>query len=300
MTEIPLAAAPVDRAAHHRIDQAWLDTAFAANDVLVLIFQNGQPLMQDAGGLVWLGPQAGALPGIASRIFLGKDKAGAPIFALDMGPAFRLDASPIAGLGAFEEARAGFGQMRPMEANLASTARSIFEWHAAHGFCAKCGQPTGVAEAGWKRICPSCGTEHFPRTDPVAIMLAVKGERCLLGRQSNWPAGFFSCLAGFVEPGETPEQAAARELFEEAGITADPATAEYLFSQPWPFPSSLMVGIILEATSEEITIDTKEIEAARWFTREEARQIVSSTHPEIYAPPEMAIAHHILKAWAER
>lgn len=300
MTDIPLAANPVDRAAHHRTDDAWLDAAIKRDDVLVLIFQSGNPLMQDKGGPVWLGTQAASLPNISMQIFLGVDTAGAPIFAIDMDERFNPDTSPIAGLGNFEDPRGAFVRMSALEANLASTARSIFEWNKSHGYCARCGAPSEVAEAGWKRICTACDTEHFPRTDPVAIMLAIKDGKCLLGRQSSWPQGFYSCLAGFVEPGETPEQAGARELFEEAGIRSDPSTAEYLFCQPWPFPSSLMVGVILHAENEDVTIDEKEIEDAKWFSKDEARQIMSGQHPEYYAPPELAVAHHILKVWTER
>lgn len=300
MADIPLAAKPIDRAAHHRLDADWLDAAQARPDVLVFLMQNGAPLMQNDGGLLWLGPQAKALAGASEPLFLGLDKAGAPVFAHNMGETFALGASPIAGLGEFTEPRAAFSTLPSLEGNLASTARSLFEWHRSHGFCAKCGEPTQIAEAGWKRVCPSCKAEHFPRTDPVAIMLAVKDGKCLMGRQAAWPAGFYSCLAGFVEPGETVEQAAARELKEEAGIEADWETAEYLFAQPWPFPSSLMVGLILNATTDAITVDTTELDEARWFSREEARQIIAGTHPDIYAPPEMAVAHHILKTWALR
>ncbi len=230
----------------------------------------------------------------------GEDKAGAPVFAIDAPVDFGLDGSLLEGAGDFEEMRAAAAIMPPFDANAAATARSLFEWHRRHGFCANCGAPTDIVEAGWKRACPACGAEHFPRTDPVAIMLAVDGERCLLGRQPGWPAGFFSCLAGFVEPGETVEQAASRELFEEAGIRAPAESSEYLFCQPWPFPSSLMIGLILRAETTEIHVDPTEIEAARWFSREEARQILSGSHPEVYAPPPMAVAHHILKAWAHR
>lgn len=298
--DIPLAANPVDRAAHHRLDTDWLEAAFAKDTVLVMILQAGSPLMQSQGGLVWLGTQARALDHISHRLFLGVDKQGAAIFALDMDAQFNLDTSPIAGLGEFVEPRGAFSTLGALEANLASTARSLFLWHAAHMFCAKCGAASKVAEAGWKRVCPSCAAEHFPRTDPVAIMLAEKDGKCLLGRQAAWPPGFYSCLAGFVEPGETVEQAAARELHEEAGIIAAWETAEYLFAQPWPFPSSLMVGLILQASAEDITVDEKELEEARWFTREEARQILESKHPDVFAPPEMAVAHHILKVWAYR
>ncbi|MEL7480927.1 MAG: NAD(+) diphosphatase [Pseudomonadota bacterium] len=300
MTHIPLAADPLDRAAHRRLDEDWLDAAFRKDDALIMVFRSGAPFVDGDGALVWLGPQAAALTTAPLRIFLGLDRQGAAIFALDLPDDFDLDQAPISGLGDFEDARGAFSRMAPLEANLASTARSIFEWHRSHGFCARCGAPSDVEEAGWKRHCPNCGAEHFPRTDPVAIMLAVKDDRCLLGRQANWPQGFYSCLAGFVEPGETPEQAAARELEEEAGIQADPARAEYLFSQPWPFPSSLMVGLILEAETEEIRIDQTEIEEARWFSREEAAQIIAGQHPSLYAPPEIAVAHHILKVWVER
>lgn len=270
-------------------------------DVLVFLMQKGQPLVAANGqNLVWLGPEVARLSPQEERLFLGKDKAGAPIFAINLGPSFKLEGSLLQGTGDFTDMRAAASGLSPMEANLASTARSILEWHRSHRFCSKCGAESEVAEAGWKRVCPSCGAEHFPRTDPVAIMLAVKDDKCLLGRQAGWPAGFWSALAGFVEPGETVEQAATRELFEEAGIKADPAKAEYLFCQPWPFPSSLMVGIIVEAETTEVSVEQDELEDAIWITREEARQVLAGTHPNIYAPPAMAVAHHILKTWAER
>lgn len=298
--DIPLAAKPVDRAAHHRADQAWLEAAFQKEDALVFLMQNGMPLVQADRALLWLGHQAGRLEHISERLFLGVDTRGAAIFALDMGERFKLESAPIAGLGEFTDARGAFSMLGAMDANLASTARSLFEWHKSHGFCAKCGASSDIKDAGWKRACPSCATEHFPRTDPVAIMLAVKDGQCLLGRQAMWPPGFYSCLAGFVEPGETVEQAAARELYEEAGIHSEWETAQYLFAQPWPFPSSLMVGLILQATSTEITVDKTELDDARWFTREDARQIIAGTHSTSFAPPETAIAHHILKVWAHR
>lgn len=313
--DIPLAARPIERAAHRRLDAGWLDAAIQQEDVLVMLMQAGQPLMEGkrAEGvgfgvapdgptrpLVWLGPEAAKLVADAPQIFLGEDKRGAPVFALDMPTDWTLAGSPIEGVGDFEDMRAAASSLSLMEANCASTARSLFEWHRKHGFCANCGAATDIVEAGWKRACPSCGTEHFPRTDPVAIMLAVKDGKCLLGRGPGWPAGFMSCLAGFVEPGETVEQAATRELFEEAGIKADPAKAEYLFCQPWPFPSSLMVGIIVEAETTDITVDKNELAEARWFPREEIRQIMAGEHKEIFCPPPMAVAHHIMKAWAER
>ncbi|MEM7768477.1 MAG: NAD(+) diphosphatase [Pseudomonadota bacterium] len=313
--DIPLASNPIDRAALRRTDDAWLEAARTDPNVLVCLLQAGNPLIEGGRGvqgggpglsrpgpakpLVWLGPEAWRLP-VQREIFLGEDKQGSPVFALDLAADFELSGSLIEGVGDFEEMRAAASILSALEANCVSTARSLFEWHRKHGFCANCGAPSDVTEAGWKRACPACGTEHFPRTDPVAIMMAVKGDQCLLGRGLGWPPGFVSCLAGFVEPGETLEQAASREIFEEAGIRSDPASAEYLFCQPWPFPSSLMVGLILEADSEEITIDPKEIESAHWLSREEVRAMLAGTHDRWHCPPPMAIAHHVIKAWAER
>jgi NAD+ diphosphatase len=131
-------------------------------------------------------------------------------------------------------------------------------------------------------------------------MLAVHGDRCLMGRQKAWRPGFWSCLAGFVEPGETIEQAAAREVLEEAGVRCTAAPGEYLFCQPWPFPSSLMIGLILYAEDDKITVDAHELETARWFTRDEAKAMMAGTHPEAHAPMRFAVAHHVLKAWLER
>lgn len=299
--DIPLASSPINRAAHHRTDEAWLNDSLQSENVLIFLLQDGRPLIEHSGqNLVWLGPEYAQLKHLEEVVFLGLDRASAPIFGINIGGAFNLDGSLLQGSGEFTDMRSAASTLTPLEANLAATARSILEWHRSHPFCSKCGTASTISEGGWKRVCPSCGTEHFPRTDPVAIMLAVKDDKCLLGRQASWPAGFWSALAGFVEPGETVEQAATRELEEEAGIKADPAKAEYLFCQPWPFPSSLMVGILVEAETTEISVEQDELEAARWITREEARQVIAGTHPDIYAPPPMAVAHHILKTWAER
>jgi NAD+ diphosphatase len=297
--DMPLAAKPLDRAAHRRTDEAWLQTAMQQHDALFFLMRKGDPFVEKRG-LFWMGPEARKLSPASPTVFMGEDKQGAPVFALNLPDAFNVEESLIAGAGTFSEFRLAAGAMADMEANLVSTARSVFLWHASHGHCAKCGGRVGVVDAGWKTQCPECGTEHFPRTDPVAIMLAVKDGKCLIGRQAMWPAGFMSCLAGFCEPGETIEQAAARELFEEAGIKCDPASAEYIACQPWPFPSSLMVGLILEAENFEITLDKNEIDEARWITRAEAREIISGQHTELFCPPKMAIAHHILRTWALR
>ena len=177
-------------------------------------------------------------------------------------------------------------------------AKALLHWHARHRFCANCGAPTLVVQGGWRRDCPACRAQHFPRTDPVVIMLAVAGDRCLLGRQARFVPGMWSCLAGFVEPGESIEQAVRRETREEAGIVC--GRIVYFASQPWPFPMSLMIGCHAEALSFDITIDRTELEDARWFDRDEVAKMLLRRHPDgITTPPPIAIAHHIIRAWIE-
>jgi NAD+ diphosphatase len=186
---------------------------------------------------------------------------------------------------------------RPIVGVLAQ-AKSLMSWHARHQFCANCGQPTHLAAAGWRRECTACGAAHFPRTDPVVIMLASAGERCLLGRQARFPKGMYSALAGFLEPGETVEDAVRREIREEAGIEI--GGVSYVASQPWPFPASLMIGCFALAKTRDVVLDGAELEDARWFDRDELRAMFAGTHPGgLTAPNPIAIAHHLLKAWLE-
>ncbi len=297
---IPLAAKPLNRAAHRRRDDAWLEDAIRSDNALIFLTRAGLPLLTDSSGLLWMGPEALKVARASPRLFLGEDGAGAPVFALDLPESFRLEGSLLEGAGSFSDLRMALPRMPLTDANCAGTARSLFLWHASHRFCARCGGRNGIVEAGWKAQCTACGAEHFPRTDPVAIMLATHEGRALLGRQRVWPAGFMSCLAGFCEPGETIEQAAAREMREEAGIICDPARAEYVACQPWPFPSSLMIGLIMPAETSEIRVDTSELEAAIWVSREEARAMIEGRHAAYFCPPHSAIAHHILKEWAYR
>jgi NAD+ diphosphatase len=177
-------------------------------------------------------------------------------------------------------------------------AKALLSWHARHRFCSVCGTASRAVEAGWRRDCPACGASHFPRTDPVVIMLAVDGERCLLGRQARFPPGMWSCLAGFVEPGETIEAAVRREIREEAGIICGPVS--YVASQPWPFPMSLMIGCQTLALSQTIKVDTSELEDARWFDREQVTAMLLRRHPHgLAVPPPIAIAYHLIRAWVE-
>ena len=183
---------------------------------------------------------------------------------------------------------------------LYGAARSVVNWHARHGFCANCGHATVAAKGGWARHCHKesggCGTEHFPRVDPVTIMLAEHGGKVLLGRQPRFPPKRFSALAGFVEPGESIEEAVARELFEEAGITV--RNVRYVASQPWPFPSSLMIACTSMTDDPALTIDTTEIEDAAWFTESDVRAAMNGdTDAPFIAPPPFAIAHNLLEHW---
>ena len=182
-------------------------------------------------------------------------------------------------------------------------ARSLVDWHARHRFCARCGQPTRLTKGGWQRACAACKAEHFPRVDPVTIMLVEHDGKLLLGRQAMWPKGRFSALAGFMEPGESVEETVAREVFEEAGVRVRAVT--YVASQPWPFPSQLMIGCHAHADSADLTIDANEIEDARWFSRDEVAEAMaagarSEEGAAFVAPPPHAVAHHLLHWWLER
>lgn len=176
-------------------------------------------------------------------------------------------------------------------------SKALLDWHARHRFCAQCGGPTELGASGWKRECSACGAQHFPRTDPVVIMLVARGDKCLLARQARFAPGMYSCIAGFIEPGETFEDAVRRESWEEAGLRV--GAVRYIASQPWPFPSSLMIGAIAEALNEDIVLDMTELEAGRWFSRAEALQMIEGTHPDgLACPQHIAIANTLLKAWA--
>jgi NAD+ diphosphatase len=242
--------------------------------------------------------QAGALDGPAETVFLGL-LGDAPRFGFAVAPAtaealksregfFVTDLRSIAvqGLIAAEH-------LPPI-----AEAKAVLGWHARHRFCPNCGSATHPVCGGWRRDCPACKAQHFPRTDPVAIMLAVDGERCLLGRSPRFVPTMWSCLAGFVEPGESIEDAVRRETLEEAGIIC--GRVVYFRSQPWPFPTSLMIGCHAEAKSRDIVVDRDELEDARWFSKDEAVAMLLRKHPQgLTAPPPVAIAYHILRAWAE-
>jgi NAD+ diphosphatase len=239
----------------------------------------------------------------------GQIEAGAMLIFLGVGDGcarFAIDATGVEAAPDIDteliDVRALAPTIAPGEAAVLAEARSLLDWHGRHRFCAQCGSPSRVASAGWVRRCPECRASHFPRTDPVVIMLVVRGERALLGRNRRRPGARFSCLAGFVEPGETLEAAVRREVREESGIHA--GSVQYLASQPWPFPSSLMIGFLAEGLTEEITIDPEELAEARWFHRKEILEMVAraATGPDdpsrVSLPAPIAIAHHMCRRWS--
>lgn len=297
----------LDRAAECRAEAPALQTR---PDARTIVMWRGKPLMQQ-DRLVQVQMGHPILDDAADDlILLGRDDNG-PIFAADVSgwqppdldqatlDSF-LDASlqrhpAMPDTMVFAELRGVMTRLTPRDAELAATAKAILGWHVSHRFCARCGAESTMAMAGWQRDCASCGGHHFPRTDPVVIMLITHGNSVLLGRSPGWPEGMYSCLAGFVEPGETIEAAVRREVFEEAGVRV--GAVEYLASQPWPFPSSLMFGCRGEALGTALTIDPVEIEDARWVSREEITDAFAGQHPDILPARKGAIAHFLLENW---
>jgi NAD+ diphosphatase len=291
----------LDRVGERRDDTKWIAKLLGDPDTRILPLRELKPFTRGttAPALDWqpVAPWRDQIDTGASLIFLGLGD-GRAHFAIDAtGAKVAPDVDTE-----LVDVRVLAPTIAQGEAAILAEARSLLDWHARHRFCAQCGSPTTMASAGWKRRCPACRAEHFPRTDPVVIMLAIRGERALLGRNRRRPGARFSCLAGFVEPGETPEEAVRREVREEAGVRC--GRVHYLAAQPWPFPSSLMLGFLAEALTEEITVDPEEIAEARWFSREEIREMVAraATGPDdpskVSLPAPIAIAHHICRRWS--
>lgn len=290
----------LDRRSDLRTDAEAIARRIADPRARRVVFAAERPVVTTGERPTVLFDRAGAAT-LAARfdeeIFLG-DGADGPVFAALSG----LDGETIAALGGFEtadlRALAVSGRLAAEEYGALATGRSMLHWHAGHRFCPRCGTPTRIAAAGWRRDCPSCGAEHFPRTDPVVIMLVTDGDRCLLGRSPRFAPGMYSCLAGFMEPGETVEAAVRRETFEEAGVRV--GRIAYFASEPWPFPASLMIGVHAEALTRDIVVDETELVDCRWFSRGEVAAMLAGTHPEgIVAPPAIAIAHHLIRRFHE-
>jgi NAD+ diphosphatase len=297
---IVFSGSPLDRTANRRRDGAWIAAQLEREDSRFLPFWKLNVLVKSQKPeLAWatpaLRPSADARTG---AVFLGV-RDDVSHFAIDLTPmADPLQELGLAGSASFLELRAAAATLSAADAAISAQGRQMLDWHARHRFCAVCGHSTAVKEAGYMRECDECDAQHFPRTDPVVIMLVESGERCLLGRQAAWPAGMWSALAGFVEAGESLEEAVRREVQEEAGIEV--GEVRYHASQPWPFPSSLMIGCLAHALTDKVTVDKSELEDARWFSRSEIRKSLEQPGAGgMFVPPPMAIAHHLIRSWAE-
>jgi NAD+ diphosphatase len=275
--EIFFGGAGLDRADALRGDPERLEELARSAGARQLIWHDGLPALDGEGRLCWEEVSDPAL-------FLGLDGGKACFSAVAAGGG---------------DLRAHFGalsHLSPTEAPLFAAATSLASWHRRHGHCAMCGQPSAIVRGGWSRLCGACGAEHYPRVDPVVIMLAEHNGRVLLGRQPRFPPRRYSALAGFVEVGESIEAAVARELFEESGVRA--GEVRYVASQPWPFPSSLMIACHATAEHDALTVDRTELEDAHWFTREEvAAAMAGAADASFVAPPPFAIAHSLLLHW---
>jgi NAD+ diphosphatase len=291
---LTLARSAVDRAAERRTDTAWLDAAWAEPGSRVLVVDDGQALARFSGQvaeLVFVPPRE-APPGV--RFLLGVDAAGVVYFGI-LGPLPGTDPAARAG-GARPASLRSVGQLLgDRDAGLMTHAVALANWHAISTHCSRCGALTEPGSAGHSRRCPVDGSEHFPRLDPAVIMLVTDpGDRCLLARNSRWPERRVSILAGFVEPGESVEQAVAREVLEETGIAV--GETQYLGSQPWPMPHSLMIGFrALARGGQQIRVDAEEIAEASWYSREELKASVASGG--LLLPPPVSIAHRIIEWW---
>lgn len=304
----------LDRAHHLRGDEGARADLAARPGARCIALWRGKPLLDGPQGAPALARLPLGHPALAAEkgllLFLGRED-GEGVWAADMS-AWEPDAADLAAIGGFldpteqrhpalpaacrfAELRAAMAALSPRDAELAATARALLSWHETHGFCARCGARSVPVLGGWQRDCPACGGHHFPRTDPVVIMLITRGNDLLLGRSPAWPPGMFSLLAGFIEPGETVEAAVRREVFEEAGVRV--GAVSYLASQPWPFPASLMLGCRGEATSAEIAVDPAELESALWVGRERLMGVMAGQDAGIAAPRAGSIARFLMENW---
>jgi NAD+ diphosphatase len=294
-------ASLIDRAADRRTDDALLAKFAADPRAGAYVIGGEQVVMKQRGELtdpLFSIAEADGVGAIREKIFLGLLN-NAPRFGFGLDPRAVeplktrndlkiTDLRSIAVQGLVDA-----GHLPPL-----AEAKALLGWHARHRFCPNCGTATRVVQGGWRRDCPNCHVEHFPRTDPVVIMLVIAGDRCVLGRSPRFAATMWSCLAGFCEPGETIEEAVRREVLEEVGIAA--GRVSYFASQPWPFPMSLMIGCHAQAKTGDLVIDHSEIEDARWFDREELAAMLATRHPDgLTTPPPIAIAHHIIRDYVE-
>jgi NAD+ diphosphatase len=287
---------PLERRSDKRDDDSFIARLRSDPASRFLVFNGDVPLLKSGSDPWFLASETKAFGEPLHSVFLGEESDGSGRFALGFTLATEAPATDLIHDRIDLRSIALQGLVGAGTLGMLGEAKSMLDWHRRHAFCANCGSASRVTAAGWQRICDTCGTRHFPRVDPVVIMLVIDGERCLLGRQRQFATGMYSALAGFVEPGETAEDAVRREVMEEARVTC--AEVVYFASQPWPFPSSLMIGCFARASDTDIIVDTDELEDARWFTRQEVTAMLAGTHEHgLSAPKPFAIAHHLLLAY---
>ncbi|MXN66847.1 NAD(+) diphosphatase [Stappia sp. GBMRC 2046] len=296
-------ANPLDRLSEHRGDAEWFNRHRTSDTARFLLFSADRPVVDVSGkALNIFHGQALAeefAATIEETVLLGfRPQTEAPVFSVQILAA----EEEIERNGAFKlidiRSLAIQGALPPEDLGILAQARALGHWHMTHGFCSRCGEKSVMTQGGYRRDCPNCGGLHFPRTDPVAIMLIADGDECLLGRPPRLAEGVYSTLAGFIEPGETVEDAVRREVFEESGIKV--GKVAYRASQPWPFPASLMIGCSGEALSRDIVMDETELEDCRWFSRDEVRRMMAGEHDEgKIIPPGISIAHWLIREWVE-
>ena len=274
-----------------RRDPAHIQAHLDNPNAKALLFVKGRPALND--DLTPITPHPKTLKGMnlfdPGPLFLGLS-GDTPIFAFNLE-----ENTTAAPPESFQELRMVASRMAPEELATIGRARALLDWHFNHGFCAKCGTKSQAAHAGIMRQCPACETEYYPRVNPVVIMMVTHKDHCLLGAGHNFPEGAFSALAGFISAGETPEEAVIREVQEEVGL--DVGVPQYIFSQPWPFPSQLMMGFTCEAASRDIKIDPKELREAQWFSKDTVRDVFAKKSETFLRPPRFSIAHHLLRHW---
>jgi NAD+ diphosphatase len=284
----------LDRVGPQRSDAAWVAARRADPSSRAVVATSAGVLVRDGGTpeLIGLDEVAGD---DVELVLLGVDDGGTAIFGADPGPERGAAVRPEAELLGLRDVAAVATQA---DGGLLAQATGLLNWHRRHRFCANCGNATDSAEAGYVRACPRCGVQHHPRIDPVVITLVHDGDRVLLGRNANWPPRRFSALAGFVEPGESLEEAVIREIGEEAGVAV--TDVRYVSSQPWPFPASLMLGFAAVYADGDPHPHDHELEAVRWVTRDELRSAVAGEGDELHVPPPLAIARRLIDGWLAR
>ncbi|MDA0338571.1 MAG: NAD(+) diphosphatase [Proteobacteria bacterium] len=294
----------LNRAEHLRNDDAAILDLMASPAARFIVFWKLKPLFRpgESPRIMWLN-------GVAARPFIDKGANWVFLGLENDEPHFAVDVSmlndperegPFAGLGTFMDPLRAAAVLDREDMGILAQAKPLIDWHGRRGFCSVCGSPTQMKQSGAARHCinDDCKAQHFPRTDPVVIMLALSGDKCLLGRQAMFPPHMFSALAGFIEPGETLEDAVRREVSEEAGIRV--SDVRYHSSQPWPFPMSLMIGCHCIATDESITVDKNELDDAQWFEKSLVREALEGKRPDVlWMPPPFAIAHQLIRSWVD-